>query len=150
MCQRTVVTAVNCQTCFQVRSAGGFPIFVEQAKGAHFTSVDGHEYIDFCLGDTGSMAGHAPAATSKVSPGSNAHTETTLQEHAMCHSWQNFTKQSAVIFVHHLASNSSHCFAIGSVTSMAAYTPCAGTYPVILLWPQLSICESFVKRFSSA
>ena len=25
--------------------------------------MDGHEYVDFCLGDTGAMAGHSPAPT---------------------------------------------------------------------------------------
>jgi len=40
--------------------AGPYPVFVEEAEGAHFTDVDGHEYIDFCLGDTGGMTGHAP------------------------------------------------------------------------------------------
>ena len=38
-----------------------FPLFVRSASGARFTDVDGHEYIDFCLGDTGSMFGHSPA-----------------------------------------------------------------------------------------
>ena len=42
---------------------GKYPIFVAAANGARFTDVDGHEYIDFCLGDTGSMTGHSPAAT---------------------------------------------------------------------------------------
>jgi len=42
---------------------GGFPIFVSSAKGAHFRDVDGIEYIDLCLGDTGSMTGHSPDAT---------------------------------------------------------------------------------------
>jgi glutamate-1-semialdehyde 2,1-aminomutase len=42
---------------------GAHPIFVKEAKGAHFTDLDGHDYIDFCLGDTGSMTGHSPAAT---------------------------------------------------------------------------------------
>jgi glutamate-1-semialdehyde 2,1-aminomutase len=42
---------------------GGFPVFVEAASGAHFTCVDGHDYIDFCLGDTGAMTGHAPEAS---------------------------------------------------------------------------------------
>jgi len=37
-----------------------FPLFVEHARGARFTDVDGHDYVDFCLGDTGSMFGHAP------------------------------------------------------------------------------------------
>jgi glutamate-1-semialdehyde 2,1-aminomutase len=36
---------------------------VEEAKGASFVDVDGNTYIDFCLGDTGSMAGHSPDAT---------------------------------------------------------------------------------------
>jgi glutamate-1-semialdehyde 2,1-aminomutase len=43
------------------RWAGGFPVFVAHASGAHFTDVDGHEYIDLCLGDTGAMTGHSPA-----------------------------------------------------------------------------------------
>lgn len=46
---------------WMVRWAGAFPIFVERARGARFTDVDGREYVDFCLGDTGAMTGHAPA-----------------------------------------------------------------------------------------
>ena len=42
---------------------GAHPVFVKEAKGAHFKDVDGHDYIDFCLGDTGSMTGHSPDAT---------------------------------------------------------------------------------------
>ena len=42
---------------------GGFPVFVAEARGARFTDVDGHEYVDFCLGDTGAMTGHAPQPT---------------------------------------------------------------------------------------
>jgi len=41
---------------------GAFPIFVDTAKGAKFIDVDGNNYIDFCLGDTGSMTGHSPDA----------------------------------------------------------------------------------------
>ena len=48
---------------WMVKWAGGFPLFVASAGGAHFEDVDGHDYIDFCLGDTGAMAGHSPAAT---------------------------------------------------------------------------------------
>ena len=42
---------------------GAYPVFVEEAKGASFVDVDGNTYIDFCLGDTGSMTGHSPEAT---------------------------------------------------------------------------------------
>ena len=42
---------------------GKYPLFVASAQGAHFVDVDGNEYIDLCLGDTGSMTGHSPAAT---------------------------------------------------------------------------------------
>ncbi len=42
--------------------AGKFPVFVSKAKGSHFKDVDGHKYIDFCLGDTGAMTGHSPLA----------------------------------------------------------------------------------------
>lgn len=40
--------------------ASPYPVFVKQAKGAHFTCVDGHDYVDLCLGDTGAMTGHSP------------------------------------------------------------------------------------------
>ena len=41
------------------KKAGGFPIYLEGAKGNRVTDIDGNEYIDFALGDTGSMAGHS-------------------------------------------------------------------------------------------
>ena len=40
---------------------GKYPLFVASAQGAHFVDVDGNEFIDLCLGDTGSMTGHSPA-----------------------------------------------------------------------------------------
>jgi glutamate-1-semialdehyde 2,1-aminomutase len=43
------------------KTAAGHPVYVERARGARITDVDGHEYVDFCLGDTGAMAGHSPA-----------------------------------------------------------------------------------------
>src|SRR2546425_3466439 len=43
--------------------ASPFPLFVETASGASFRCVDGHDYVDFCLGDTGAMAGHGAAPT---------------------------------------------------------------------------------------
>jgi glutamate-1-semialdehyde 2,1-aminomutase len=51
---------------WMIRWAGSFPVFVKEAKGAHFTDVDGNSYIDFCLGDTGAMTGHSPDATIKA------------------------------------------------------------------------------------
>ena len=45
---------------WMVRWPGGFPVFAREAHGAHFHDVDGLEYVDFCLGDTGAMTGHAP------------------------------------------------------------------------------------------
>ncbi len=45
---------------------GGFPIFFDEAKGSHVTDVDGFTYVDFCLGDTGSMSGHSPAPVTKA------------------------------------------------------------------------------------
>ena len=42
---------------------GGFPVVVREASGARLVDLDGHELVDLCLGDTGAMAGHAPAAT---------------------------------------------------------------------------------------
>ena len=43
---------------WMTRWPGAFPVFFAEATGARFGDVDGHEYVDFCLGDTGAMAGH--------------------------------------------------------------------------------------------
>src|SRR5918995_5409550 len=42
--------------------AGGFPVFSREASGARIVDVDGHEYVDLGLGDTGAMPGHGPPA----------------------------------------------------------------------------------------
>ena len=47
---------------WMTRWAGSFPIHVESASGGRFRDVDGIEYTDLCLGDTGAMTGHAPEA----------------------------------------------------------------------------------------
>ena len=51
---------------WMVKWAGAFPPFVREAQGAHFFDMDGHRYVDFCLGDTGAMTGHSPFATVKA------------------------------------------------------------------------------------
>src|SRR5512142_2023005 len=48
------------------RWAGGFPVYVDEAAGAHIRDVDGLDYVDFCLGDTGGMCGHAPEAVTQA------------------------------------------------------------------------------------
>ncbi len=45
---------------WMVKWAGPYPMFVAEASGARFSDVDGNEYVDFCLGDTGAMTGHGP------------------------------------------------------------------------------------------
>ena len=45
---------------WMTRWPGDYPVFVERAEGARFWDVDGNAFVDFCLGDTGGMAGHAP------------------------------------------------------------------------------------------
>ncbi len=42
------------------KAPGGFPVYLAQARGAWVTDLDGHRYVDFCLGDTAAMAGHSP------------------------------------------------------------------------------------------
>jgi glutamate-1-semialdehyde 2,1-aminomutase len=37
-----------------------FPFAVAGASGSTLTDIDGNELVDFCLGDTGAMFGHAP------------------------------------------------------------------------------------------
>lgn len=48
------------------RWAGGFPLYMDRASGAELTDVDGKRYVDFCLGDTGGMCGHAPEAVTEA------------------------------------------------------------------------------------
>ena len=44
---------------WMTRWPGRFPLFFDTASGARLTDVDGVEYVDLCLGDTGAMTGHA-------------------------------------------------------------------------------------------
>lgn len=48
------------------RWATPFAITVERAKGSELVDVDGHRYLDVCLGDTGAMAGHSPEPTARA------------------------------------------------------------------------------------
>eukprot|EP01031_Cornospumella_fuschlensis_P051695 gene51695-63202_t len=54
------------------------PLFVERAQGARFHDVDGHEYVDFCLGDTGSMFGHSPEPIARAIAEQGARGLTTM------------------------------------------------------------------------
>ncbi len=51
---------------WMTRWAGSFPLFVDSASGARLTDVDGVEYVDLCLGDTGAMTGHALPAVAEA------------------------------------------------------------------------------------
>jgi glutamate-1-semialdehyde 2,1-aminomutase len=42
------------------------PLFVQEARGAHFTCADNIDYTDFCLGDTGAMFGHSPEPVARA------------------------------------------------------------------------------------
>jgi glutamate-1-semialdehyde 2,1-aminomutase len=48
---------------WMTRWPGAFPVFVSSASASDVTDVDGHVYVDLCLGDTGAMTGHSPAPT---------------------------------------------------------------------------------------
>jgi glutamate-1-semialdehyde 2,1-aminomutase len=51
---------------WMTRWAGAFPLFVDRASGARLVDVDGVEYVDLCLGDTGAMSGHALPAVAEA------------------------------------------------------------------------------------
>jgi glutamate-1-semialdehyde 2,1-aminomutase len=51
---------------WMMRWAGGFPVVAEWAQGNRVVDVDGHAYVDLCLGDTGAMTGHSPPAVTAV------------------------------------------------------------------------------------
>jgi glutamate-1-semialdehyde 2,1-aminomutase len=56
--QRSLLSGVPMN--WMTKWAGGFPLFVDRAEGAHFTDLDGADFVDLCLGDTGAMTGHSP------------------------------------------------------------------------------------------
>lgn len=61
------------------RWPGSFPIAVDHAEGGRLTDVDGHEYVDLCLGDTAGMGGHAiPAVVEAVARRAGAGAATML------------------------------------------------------------------------
>jgi glutamate-1-semialdehyde 2,1-aminomutase len=61
------------------RWPGDFPLFVADAVQGHFRDVDGIEYLDLCLGDTGAMGGHAiPSVTATVADRANRGATTML------------------------------------------------------------------------
>jgi glutamate-1-semialdehyde 2,1-aminomutase len=51
---------------WMTRWSGSFPVFAREAIGARVIDVDGIEYVDFALGDTGAMCGHSPAFLTDV------------------------------------------------------------------------------------
>ncbi|WP_198346386.1 MULTISPECIES: aspartate aminotransferase family protein [Nocardioides] len=64
---------------WMTRWPGGFPVFVDAAAGARLTDVDGNEYVDLCLGDTGAMTGHAlPQVTAAIAQRAQAGLTTML------------------------------------------------------------------------
>jgi glutamate-1-semialdehyde 2,1-aminomutase len=49
------------------RWPGDFPLFAADAAQGMVRDVDGHDYVDLCLGDTGAMGGHGvPAVTAMI------------------------------------------------------------------------------------
>ncbi|MER3394193.1 MAG: aminotransferase class III-fold pyridoxal phosphate-dependent enzyme, partial [Microcella pacifica] len=49
------------------KKSSAFPVYLDRAQGNRVWDIDGHEYIDFALGDTGAMAGHShPAVVEAV------------------------------------------------------------------------------------
>jgi len=51
---------------WMTRWPGSFPLTVASAEGSRFVDVDGIEYDDFCLGDTGAMTGHGLSAVAEA------------------------------------------------------------------------------------
>ena len=57
---------------WMTRWASPAPIVAACARGAQVEDIDGHRYVDLCLGDTGAMAGHAPAPVATAVAGASA------------------------------------------------------------------------------
>jgi glutamate-1-semialdehyde 2,1-aminomutase len=57
---------------------GPHPLYVESAQGARLRDVDGQEFIDLCLGDTGAMFGHAQPQVTQAIQKQLEHGTTTM------------------------------------------------------------------------
>src|SRR5712692_3040757 len=66
---------------WMTRWPGPFPVFAAEAYGSRLRDVDGIEYIDLCLGDTGAMTGHAPDPTCRAIERQARHGITTMLPH---------------------------------------------------------------------
>ncbi len=66
---------------WMTRWPGRFPLFVAEAIGATVTDVDGHTYVDFAMGDTGAMCGHALASVTEAVARQAARGVTTMLPH---------------------------------------------------------------------
>lgn len=55
-----------------------FPLFISTAQGVDLTDIDGHKYVDFCLGDTGAMFGHSPIPVAETLAKEGANGLTTM------------------------------------------------------------------------
>ncbi len=64
------------------RWPGPFPIVAASAVGARVVDIDGLEYADLCLGDTGAMTGHAPPPVVAAVAEQAARGITTMLPHA--------------------------------------------------------------------
>ncbi|MGA1647393.1 MAG: transaminase [Candidatus Limnocylindrus sp.] len=60
------------------RWASPVPPYAVSARGAEITDADGHAYLDFALGDTAAMAGHAPTALTRAITEQLEHGATTM------------------------------------------------------------------------
>jgi glutamate-1-semialdehyde 2,1-aminomutase len=67
---------------WMARWPGAFPLFAAEAEGARITDVDGHEYVDLALGDTGAMCGHALPSVTEAVAAQAARGVTTMLPHA--------------------------------------------------------------------
>lgn len=54
------------------------PLIIERAQGVQLSDIDGNQLIDLCLGDTGAMFGHGPAAILRALAGSAERGLTTM------------------------------------------------------------------------
>lgn len=56
-----------------LKSVGAAPLFIQKAKGAKFTDIDGNSYIDFCMSWGVFIHGHAHPAVNKAAVAAISH-----------------------------------------------------------------------------
>ena len=93
--------------------SGGFPLYLDHARGNRISDVDGHTYVDFALGDTGAQvvcATHSPLLAATPGAGivqldGDGFHATTWAELTVVDHWRRYLEDPQRYLIHLLGDD---------------------------------------------